>query len=111
MRFAEPYCSLIVTTPPGNVTFWFGAPVTATADPLMERPSMVDEPLLFALNVADACAKAKSAEMLLPPTVRLKFASDASESTSSGQLNVPALRTSPLRKAEILVVSCDASRS
>src|SRR6266851_3698392 len=111
MRFAEPYCSLMITKPPGNVTFWFGAPVTATADPLMERPSMIDQPLLLALNDADACAITKSAEIALPPTVRLKFASDASESTSSGQLNVAALRTSPLSKDGMLVVSKDASRS
>src|SRR5260370_35547087 len=48
--------------------------------------------------------------MAIPARLRFKFASEAAESTSSGQLIVPALRTSPVSTEGTVPVSMDASR-
>src|SRR3989475_13262145 len=49
--------------------------------------------------------------MPIPATLIFKFASETAESTSSGQLIVPALRTSPVSTEGTVPVSMDASRA
>ena len=62
-------------------------------------------------NTDDACATTESAVMPIPATVKFKFPSEASESTSSEKLIEAALKTSALSKDGTLAVSRDASRA
>ncbi len=77
----------------------------------MERLSRLELPLPAAPSTCDARATIKSAVMPTPATFTFKFASEATESTSSGQLIVPAESTSPANTDGTLPVSVDASRA
>src|SRR3989441_11567553 len=79
--------------------------------PLTKRLSIVVLPVPAAPATCDACATTESAVMPTPATFIFKFASETAESTSSGQLIVPALRTSPVSTEGTVPVSMDASRA
>src|SRR3989441_11223363 len=79
--------------------------------PLIEKLSMIEVPYTAPPNTCDALAKTESAWMPDPATFRFTLPSDATESTSSGQLIVPALRTSAVTKEGTFPVSIEVSKA
>src|SRR5438093_3305706 len=84
----EPDCSLITTVPAltGRMIVWFGAVVTVMGWPslteLMDRTASSELPLtdgLLPLHLAVALDIRKSALIVVPATVKLRFATDASD--------------------------------
>ena len=106
-------CSLMTTCPPaGSEMVWFGAPETAIVWPLMTRLASSELPEVagpFDVQTAIAEAMRKSAEMELPPTVRLTSATDASERLRSPWPTVEACSTSTESKPGTLADSKEAS--
>src|SRR5713101_1631004 len=114
VRSAGPwfFCSLMTTCPPaGSEMVWFGAPETAIVWPLMTRLASSELREVagpFGVQTAIAEAMSKSAEMELPPTVRLTSATDASERLRSPWPTVEACSTSTESKPGTLADSKEA---
>src|SRR2546430_2352441 len=88
----EIVCSLMVTTPPGMATTWFGAPVTLMGTPAIARLLKDELPVPALPAIWEAWAITESAVMPMPATVVLKFVREAVEKTWSGQPIVAALK-------------------
>src|SRR5712692_9333753 len=77
----ELACSLITISPLGMGIVCFGAPLTFTLCQFTTRPAISELPLVEAvppLHEALARDNRKSAAIALPPTVRLRLATEAS---------------------------------
>src|SRR5437773_6151044 len=84
MSPGPPVCSLMTTWPwpLGKVIVWLGSPETTIAWPLITSSAISELPLAVGpalVHCASARAMRNPAETLLPPAVRLRLATDASE--------------------------------
>src|ERR1051326_8939337 len=94
----DPVCSLImIHAPPGKETVWFAKPVTPTLWPLTTNPSTSVIPLMVRALPQNAFALliTKPALMVLPATVRLTLAMDASDWLALPPPMAVACNTSP----------------
>src|ERR1051325_3342244 len=106
-------CSLMTTPPPpGNGTVWLGAPETSIVRPFTDRAAMSELPCAVApwsVHIAVARASRNPAEIVLPPTVSVRSATDASDRLVLPWAMVVAWSTWAVSRPSTLALRRDAS--